>query len=152
MHRLIDPCFEFTLGDEKEVAPTCWLPMTQTAVIFAAGADGKPFRDLTHTVKITEATVNQPLPDALFTVAFKEGAWVNDQTHDPPLRYRHKAVMPPEEWAKIIADGQGASEPRPVVRAEAGGADRPARGAVSRPGRAGSTAGRWSWATSRARS
>ena len=106
MHRLIDPCFEFTLGDLKEVAPGCWLPMLQTAVIFAAGDDGKPFPELTRTVKITEATVDTPLPDALFTVAFKEGAWVSDQTHDPPLRYRHKAVMAPDEWAKIIADGK----------------------------------------------
>ena len=106
MHRLIDPCFEFTLGDLKEIAPGCWLPMTQTAVIFAAGSDGKPFVELTRTIKITEATVNQPLPDALFTMIFKEGAWVNDQTHDPPLRYRHKAVMPADEWAKIIADGK----------------------------------------------
>ena len=77
-----------------------------TAVIFAAGRDGKPFGELTRTIKITEATVNEPLPDALFTVAFKEGAWVNDQTHDPPLRYRHKAVMPADEWARIIADGK----------------------------------------------
>ncbi len=106
MHLLIDPCFEFSLDDEKEVAPECWLPMSQTAVIFSAGDDGKPFPDLTRTIKITEAMVNKTLPDALFTVALKEGAWVNDQTHDPPLRYRHKAVMPPEEWAKIIAEGK----------------------------------------------
>ena len=106
MHQLIDPCFEFRLADEKEVAPGCWLPMTQTAVIFAAGDDGKPFPELIRTIKITEITVDTPLPDALFTVAFKEGAWVNDQTHNPPLKYRHKAVMPPDEWAKIIADGK----------------------------------------------
>ena len=54
-----------------------------------------------------QLTVNPSLPDALFTVSFREGAWVNDQTHDPPLRYRHKAVIPPEEWAKIIAEGKG---------------------------------------------
>ena len=106
MHQLIDPCFEFTLDDEKELMPGCWLPMTTTAVIFAAGGDGKPFPELIRTVKIIEATVNEPLPDALFTVVFKEGAWVNDQTHDPPLRYRHRAIMPPDEWAKIIADGK----------------------------------------------
>ncbi len=127
MHRLIDPCFEFTLGDEKEVAPGCWLPMTQTAVIFATGEDGKPFPDLTRTIKITDATVNQPLPDGLFTVAFKEGVWINDQTHDPPLSYRHKAVMPPEEWAKIIAEGKArATRDRSYEQKQAALVGRPA--------------------------
>jgi thiol-disulfide isomerase/thioredoxin len=106
MREWIDPCFEFVMDDEKEIAPGCWLPMTQTAVIYGVGDDGKLFTDLTRTITITLAKANEPFPDALFDVRFKEGAWVNDQTHDPPVRYRHKALMPPEEWTKIVAEGK----------------------------------------------
>jgi thiol-disulfide isomerase/thioredoxin len=106
MRELVDPNFEFVLDAEKEIAPGCWLPMKQTAVIYAVGDDGKPFTELAHTMTVTLAKVNDPLPDRLFQVDFKEGAWVNDQTHDSPLRYRHKAVVPPGEWKKIVAAGK----------------------------------------------
>jgi thiol-disulfide isomerase/thioredoxin len=104
--QLIDPISEFWLADEKEAAPDCWLPMKQWLSHFEVDEAGQPFEDQRDELRILEVKVNEPLPDALFTVAFQEGERINDQTTDPPLSYRYKANMKPGEWAVIVAESR----------------------------------------------
>jgi thiol-disulfide isomerase/thioredoxin len=106
MLKLTDPIFEFGLEDYCEVAPGCWLPMTQTVVMRFIDEDGSNAIEMSKVLKITEVRVNEPLPNSLFSLSFEEGAQVLDLTSDPPLSYRHKAVFTPEEWAAIIAQGK----------------------------------------------
>jgi thiol-disulfide isomerase/thioredoxin len=102
---VVDPAQEFWLSDENEVAPGCLLPLTQGMINYEVGEDGKPFVSGRYSLKITEAKIHERLPDALFAAEFKEGEWISDQTHEPPLRYRHQAIMTPEEWDTILAEG-----------------------------------------------
>ncbi len=116
MTSLIDPAWEYWLADEAEVAPGCRLPMTQAMTNYQVDEAGRPFADFTRVLKVTRARVDEPLPDSLFAIKFDEGEWVSDETLDPPVRYRHKAHMPPEEWAKIVAEGRKKAD-RDKVRA-----------------------------------
>jgi thiol-disulfide isomerase/thioredoxin len=106
MKQLAEPSFEFWLADEKEVAPGCWLPMTQGSAIFFLDPAGKVCVENRQELKITEARVNAALPDSLFEVTIRPGDRVNDETLAPPLQYRHKAKFTPEEWDAIVAEGQ----------------------------------------------
>ncbi len=108
--RLIDPCFEYWLSDDKEVAPGCWLPMKQGVSFVEVDDDGNAFESARNELKILEVKVNERLPDALFAVEFKEGERVTDQTTEPPVFYRFKKNMAPEEWTKIVAEGWKRSE------------------------------------------
>jgi thiol-disulfide isomerase/thioredoxin len=104
--RLIDPCFEYWLSDEKEVAPGCWLPMTQGMRLFQVDDDGNAFESQRHDLKIVEVKVNERLRDSLFAIEFKEGEQINDQTSEPPVSYRYKKNMSLADWATIVAEGK----------------------------------------------
>ncbi|MFI5458153.1 MAG: TlpA disulfide reductase family protein [Isosphaerales bacterium] len=104
--RLVDPVFDYWLSDYKEVAPGWWLPMTQHASSYFMDEDGKLAIEETHQIRITEVRVNIRLPAAMFTVEFREGVLITDQTHNPKLTYRHQAKFTPEEWEAIVAVGK----------------------------------------------
>jgi len=106
MLKLTEPIFEHGLTDYKEVAPGCWLPMTQTAVNRFIDEQSRNVIAYKYTLTITEVHIDEPLPDALFEVEFHEGAEVFDDTHKPPLTYRYKADFKPDEWAEIVARGK----------------------------------------------
>ncbi len=106
LSRLIDPCFEYWQGDEKELAPGCWLPMTQGVSFTAVNDDGNPFESQRHYLKIVEARVNEQLPDALFATEVKEGERINDQTTEPPVTYPYKNNRTPQEWAEVLEAGK----------------------------------------------
>jgi hypothetical protein len=78
--RLVDPIYEQWLSDYREVAPGCWLPMTQASNLFFMDEDDRLAIEETHELKITELKVNIPLPNDLFRVEIPEGAKINDQT------------------------------------------------------------------------
>ena len=92
--RLIDPCFESWLDNEKEVAPGCWLPMTQRLQFINADDQGNAFESQRMVLRIIEAHVNELLPDSLFSIEFKEGEAVDDQTSDPPAPDRDRDRKP----------------------------------------------------------
>ncbi|QDV38036.1 TlpA family protein disulfide reductase [Tautonia plasticadhaerens] len=104
MHSWVEPNFEQALWDYQEVAPGCWLPMTQESVTFDVDEEGRTFEALRNRVEVVAVSVNADLPDDLFTAELEEGARVRDETHDPPLTYEVKADRTPEEWAGIIAE------------------------------------------------
>ena len=81
--RLVDPCWEYRLSDYREVAPGCWLPMTQVRDLYCLDEDDRLVVEETYRLKITEVKVDAPLPDALFRVEIPEGSKVNDQTKAP---------------------------------------------------------------------
>jgi hypothetical protein len=95
--QLIDPVFEFHLSLNKEVAPGCRLPLVQSIRFIEVDQDGQAFESQSNELRILECKVNEPLPDVLFAVTLKEGEWITDQTHDPPLRYRYKPSFAPDE-------------------------------------------------------
>ncbi|MFO0889662.1 MAG: hypothetical protein U0790_11050 [Isosphaeraceae bacterium] len=99
--KLIDPVFEFHLTLNKEVGPGCRLPLVQRIRFFEVDEDGQAFESQSNELKVLEVKVNEPLPDSLFQVTLKEGEWISDQTVEPPLRYRYRPNMTPEEWSKI---------------------------------------------------
>lgn len=80
LSRLVDPIYEYWLSDYREVAPGCWLPMSQASNLFFMDEDDRLAIEETHELKITELKVNIPLPDELFRVEIPEGAKINDQT------------------------------------------------------------------------
>jgi hypothetical protein len=104
--QLIDPCFEFHLSLNKEAAPGCRLPRVQTIRFFEVDTNGQVFESQRTELRVLECKVHDPLPDTLFTVPLTEGEWVTDQTHDLPLRYRHKVSFTADEWSAIIAEGR----------------------------------------------
>jgi thiol-disulfide isomerase/thioredoxin len=106
LSRLIDPCFEYRLALNREIAPGCRLPMRQWYRFFEVDQDGQPYESEVHDLKVLEAEVNEPLPDSLFTVAFKEGERINDETTDPPVSYHYKAGMTRHDWSEIMADAK----------------------------------------------
>jgi hypothetical protein len=108
--QLVDPVFEYRFALNKEVAPGCRFPLHQWTRFFEVSDDGKPFEASTEEAKILEVKVNEPLPDSLFAIAFKEGERISDQTTDPPLWYRYKAKMTEEEWATIRADAKAKAQ------------------------------------------
>ena len=85
MTSLIEPCFEFWLDDEKELAPGCWLPMSQGSIYYFLDPNGKLTVETTRDVSIKKAIVNSDLPDAVFEVTIKPGDRVLDETVKPPL-------------------------------------------------------------------
>ena len=54
--------------------------MTQASNLFFMDEGDRLAIEETHELKITELTVNIPLPDGLFRVNIPEGAKINDQT------------------------------------------------------------------------
>jgi thiol-disulfide isomerase/thioredoxin len=127
MLSLTEPIMEFGLADDKEVAPGCWLPMTQTRVIRTLDDRGRNVVGLRKTLTITEARVNEPLPDSLFRVEIAEGSRVVDETHKPRLVYSHKAHFTPEEWDAIVEKAEeDAARDEARERARASRIGRPA--------------------------
>jgi thiol-disulfide isomerase/thioredoxin len=101
---------EHWLRDYQEVAPDCWLPMTQGYALYDIDEDGKPYETVRRELKITEAQVNPTLSDDMFVIQFTEGVKVTNFTHDPPLFYRYKANMSKEEWATILKEAEERGE------------------------------------------
>jgi thiol-disulfide isomerase/thioredoxin len=91
--------------DYKEVAPNCWMPMTQSYEVFDDD-EQPPIVGCSRTLKAVDVRVNQPLPDDLFKMDFKKGVEVYDATHDPPLRYKYKRSFTPDEWQAIVKKAQ----------------------------------------------
>jgi hypothetical protein len=86
MTRLIDPCFEFRLSLNKEIAPGCRLPLVQAVRFFEVDENGDAFESQSNELRILEIKLDEPLPDALFAVTIKPGERVIDQIKNPPSR------------------------------------------------------------------
>jgi hypothetical protein len=82
--RLVDPVFDYWLSDDREIAPGSWLPMTQTSNLYFLDEGGRLAIDQTCRLKITEAKVNVPLPDAMYRVELPQGARIVDRTKGTP--------------------------------------------------------------------
>ena len=106
-----------TFDDYREVAPGCWLPFLWIEDSYELDAP-QSFPSGHMQVIVTEATVNQPLPDDLFRFEPKEGASVvTDWRYDPPIRYSyHQDQTEKERLAlceaekKRIAESSGVME------------------------------------------
>jgi peroxiredoxin len=88
----------------KEIAPGCWLPMHQGTDLWNVEADltVEPKIVSSTELKVTKATVNQPIPDQRFVWELTEGVDVQDSRYDPMLRYKYKKHFEPAEWRAIL--------------------------------------------------
>ena len=59
-----------------------------------------------RTVTVKDVVVDRPVEDCLFRDPLTEGATVIDDTHDPPLHYKHKARFTAHEWNAIVLGSQ----------------------------------------------
>ena len=95
------PYIDNWFADYQEIAPGCWMPM-RMGYDFWEPEGSKPFIESHRELKVIEAAVDQPLPEELFKIEFKEGVQVNDWGHKPPLLYKYKKDRTPAEWQAII--------------------------------------------------
>ncbi|MEZ6192729.1 MAG: redoxin domain-containing protein [Phycisphaerales bacterium] len=96
------PFAEFWMLDYQEVAPGMWFPMWQGYDCYDSDAGVEPFISSTRDVRAVEVGVDQPLPDELFTIRFKEGVQVTDRRFDPCLIYPWKKNMSEQEYQVLI--------------------------------------------------
>jgi len=64
---------EHWMSDYKQVAPGCWLPMTQGYELYGTDEQGKPYLRSRRDLRVTKVHVNEKLPDDLFRIELKEG-------------------------------------------------------------------------------
>jgi hypothetical protein len=73
------------LDDYREVSPGLWFPMSQG--FGRRSVDGEePKASGGRDLRVVEIKVNQPLPDALFTIEIPEGAAVTDRRYEDSAR------------------------------------------------------------------
>jgi len=96
-----EPRYEFWTLDYNEVAPGCWLPMTQGRIRYDRDSSGKRFWQYRSDLKVVEVRVNDKLPDKLFQMHFKEGVDVYDERFEAPVWYPYKANRTDAEWKQI---------------------------------------------------
>ena len=99
--------------DFVEVKPGKWFPKTQSygIAVYPQNPDGSPAPDAyekasfgkRREIHITEVTVDDKLPDSLFTMDIKEGAEVIDYTGSRYLTYSYKKDRTPEELDQLRA-------------------------------------------------
>jgi len=96
--------FEYWTLDYKQIAPGCFLPMTQGYSLPAYNPDTKQhYINVVRDVKIVEARVNEELPDELFEMKFEEGLYVADRRSGKTVVYKYIAT-PPSLIGKPLPD------------------------------------------------
>ncbi len=72
--------FEYWTLDYKEIAPGCWIPMTQGYNVPRYNPDKKQhYVVVRRDVRIVDVRINDTLPDDLFKIEFEEGLVVYDR-------------------------------------------------------------------------
>ena len=101
------PQFTHWYSDYKEVAPACWLPMHQAYTMWhdREATTSDLAATTTRDIQITEVSVNELLPDAMFEWQFTEGVDTLDLRTDPHLTYKYKKHFEPAEWQAILEEG-----------------------------------------------
>lgn len=87
--------FEFWTLDYKQVAPGCWIPMTQGYNFPEYDAVKKKYYiSCRRDVKVLDVRVNDKLPDELFQMKFDEGLYVADRRSGKTVVYKYIATLP----------------------------------------------------------
>jgi len=97
-HRLYgtaDRIVEHWLSDYREVTLGCWIPMTQGYSIKGYDSQSKRwYVSVRRDVRLADVRVNEPLPEALFQVEWKEGVYVTDSRSGQTKTYKYTPVIP----------------------------------------------------------
>jgi len=116
------PRLEHWMLDYRQVAPGCWYPMTQGYQIYEQDSYGRPYIDSRRDLKVLEIEINEPLPDDLFRLEFKEGVRVRDRRkgylatyeyHPKPPQLLGKPLPPLE--ASFSCGEQPTANGRPIL-------------------------------------
>jgi RNA polymerase sigma factor (sigma-70 family) len=102
------PQSTYWLGEYKEVAPGCWMPMRQGYDVWGDSKDPTTEPAVTgrRETRVIEVVVDQPLPDEWFKWEFEEGVEVADVRTDLKLFYKHKKHFTAAEWEEILDDAR----------------------------------------------
>jgi hypothetical protein len=97
------PCWEFWFADYRDVGNGHAFPFRESFYFHHFDAKTKKFSiSMKRTFVVKEIAIDRPLDDSLFQEPLIEGAEVSDWSHQPPLIYKYKANIKPEEWQKIL--------------------------------------------------
>ena len=88
------PDIEHWALDYKEVAPSCWFPMTQGYELYDNDSNGLPYLRSRRDLKVLKVRVNEKLPDELFKMELKEGVEVTDRRSGDSVTYLYKPELP----------------------------------------------------------
>ncbi|MEJ2703133.1 MAG: hypothetical protein P8Z79_11890 [Sedimentisphaerales bacterium] len=90
-----DFVFEYWTLDYKQVAPGCWMPMTQGYSMPGHNPDTEQhYVRAVRDVRIVEARVNDKLSDELFQMKFEEGLTVIDHRSGKSVVYNYVPTLP----------------------------------------------------------
>jgi hypothetical protein len=81
--------FHHFFDDYREVIPGRWLPFRQRVIQYNRRAP-EPFVESHLEQRVTEVSVDRPLPNELFQIELRDGVEVRtDWRYDPPIHYRY---------------------------------------------------------------
>lgn len=87
--------FEHWTVDYREIAPNCWIPMTQGYSITRFDQDRKKrYVRLQRDARIVDVRINEELPEALFQMEWKEGIYVVDRRSGETVVSKYVDVPP----------------------------------------------------------
>jgi hypothetical protein len=87
--------YEYWTLDYKEVAPGCWIPMTQGYKFTNYDEDKKEhYISGRRDVEVLDVRINEKLADELFQMEFKEGFYVVDRRSGKTVINKHIAAPP----------------------------------------------------------
>jgi hypothetical protein len=98
----LPPAFEYWFSDYRELGNGKVFPFREDFLLYDHEGNDHIFVSTRRTVTIKEIRIDQPLDDHLFQEPLMEGAAVADLIHQPPLYYKHKNQLTPEEWRQIV--------------------------------------------------
>jgi RNA polymerase sigma factor (sigma-70 family) len=101
------PLSETAYYDYTEVRPGSWYPRRLVTLVRRYQLSGNqrriaraPWDDTILEQIVKSISIDEPLPDSLFTLDFKEGIPLLDQTRNPAVEYIYRKDVPPDEFAK----------------------------------------------------
>jgi hypothetical protein len=97
------PRVEYWMLDYQEVKPGCWLPMIQGCDVYEKDVASKSYVDVHTDLKVVDVRINEPLPNKLFEIEFKEGVKVVDSRYGRTITYTHKSA-PPKMTGKTLPE------------------------------------------------
>lgn len=100
------PQSENYMLDYQEIAPGMWFPAKQGYAFYIDDPNDAGEYDVSGSreLRLVEARVNEPLPDALFEVELQPGVKVGDRRFDEFISYPYDPDMTDEQLQELLAE------------------------------------------------
>ncbi|MBN1359260.1 MAG: hypothetical protein JW993_01655 [Sedimentisphaerales bacterium] len=91
----VEDYIEYWTLDYQEIAPNCWLPLTQGYTIRSYDPSNKKrYLSVQRDARVVDVRVDKELPEALFEMEWKEGIYVVDRRSGQTVVSKHLAIPP----------------------------------------------------------